>query len=360
MTKVFRLYPQLYSSCRTHVKEKIGNDAKPPSNKPDSPNQNWWKQLGLWGGIIGVAAIVAYGVKIIHPTTQVITFEKQPNLISKVSNVPNGNLKYGGSTTWSGLTDSLNSIIQQAHPDFDLEYERGEKNPRSDVGILMLIQGQLDFALSSEKEISEKLQRQAAQQNIKLGEIPIAQSLFALAVNPKLRISGLTNGQYSRINDGKVRNWKELGGPDQKINVYTTDAKKYLGKNASHIKVKDATDAFRKIEKDLGGLHEAAAALVVHQCGVKALKMGDNEAEFIAPYEGQLFSPEECLGGKRNRVDKNALDKGYPFVRPLSVVVVLDGGRRQKAGEAYAKMLLTAQAQEKILKLGYLKNSTQN
>jgi len=46
---------------------------------------------------------------------------------------------------------------------------------------------------------------------------------IAVVVNPSNRISDLTLEQVKEIFKGKVKNWKELGGVDAKINVYTRD-----------------------------------------------------------------------------------------------------------------------------------------
>ena len=53
----------------------------------------------------------------------------------------------------------------------------------------------------------------------------IAKDSVAIVVNPALTgVTDLTFEQVSKIFAGEITNWKDLGGPDHAINVYTREA----------------------------------------------------------------------------------------------------------------------------------------
>ena len=52
-------------------------------------------------------------------------------------------------------------------------------------------------------------------------EVIIAYDALAVIVNPSNPVSQLTRQQLEAIFRGKITNWKQLGGPDMKIIVYS-------------------------------------------------------------------------------------------------------------------------------------------
>jgi branched-chain amino acid transport system substrate-binding protein len=349
-------------------------ETQPPS-EPDSKPLRWLKpRLVAVGAVLGIAIAALWAIaqipsiqcrlsnscasepsKVLSPP-----LSKPDDLaaialpsIASVANVPTGKIRYGGSTAWAELRGAALPFIKQAFPNFQLEYQDPPNSrPYSEAGIAMLINGQLDIALSS-KGISSDLRKQAEQKGIKLKEIPVAINANAIAVHPSLNIPGLTIEQLNSIKSGRITNWKEVGGPDLKIQVYASD-ERYLS-GAKFVRVSNATDGIRKVSQDPGGFLRASAALVVPQCGVKALPLGLNADKLVAPYQLPLIPVEQCSEQNHNQVDVNTFRTGeYSDVEMLSVVIVEDGGAKQQAGEAYANMLLTAEGQQVVNKSGYL------
>jgi phosphate transport system substrate-binding protein len=59
---------------------------------------------------------------------------------------------------------------------------------------------------------------------------------------------------------------------------------------------------------------------------------------------------------QRNKLNVTAFQNGtYPITRQLFVIVKQNGQSDQKAGEAYANLLLTTQGQELISKAGFVR-----
>ncbi|MDD3473007.1 MAG: substrate-binding domain-containing protein, partial [Syntrophaceae bacterium] len=64
---------------------------------------------------------------------------------------------------------------------------------------------------------------QAEIEKFGLKSFPFAIDGVAVAVNPENPISELTSSEVQDIFSGKIKNWKDLGGKDAIINLYTRD-----------------------------------------------------------------------------------------------------------------------------------------
>lgn len=277
-----------------------------------------------------------------QPTQSITEF------FAQVQGVPKGVFKYGGSTTWASIRRDLDPAIQTVWPQFRLRYISSENGkPGSGTGIRMLLDNQLSIAQSSRSLKDTELQ-QAQQQGFTLKEIPVAIDGIVIAVNPQLNVPGLTIEQLNDIHAGKITNWNQVGGPDLKIKRYALEGDPGINFEV----VSNPTDALRRVATELGGMSEVSAPLAISQCTVKALPLGRGSDEFVLPYKLPLVPLNQCPA-KRNQVNTQAIQSGkYPLTRRLLVVVKQNGQIDQKAGEAYANLLLTTQGQELIEKAG--------
>lgn len=92
--------------------------------------------------------------------------------LAEVPNVPQGLFKYGGSTSFAPLrSQAIVTAIAQAHPQFKLLYIAPAENKQdSEVGIEMLIAGELSFAQSS-RQLKDSELAQARQLGFTLEQI---------------------------------------------------------------------------------------------------------------------------------------------------------------------------------------------
>lgn len=82
--------------------------------------------------------------------------------------------------------------------------------------------------------------------------------------------------------------------------------------------------------------------------------MGRNSNELVSPYKLPFIPLSQCPQ-QRNQVNVEAFLSGqYPLSRRLLVVIKQNNQLDQQAGEAYARLLLTAQGQELITKAGFV------
>jgi phosphate transport system substrate-binding protein len=231
----------------------------------------------------------------------------------------------------------------------------------------MLLEGQLAFSQSS-RSLEEEDYQQALLRGFSLSQIPVALEGIAIAVHPSLSIPGLNLNQLQDIYTGKITNWQEVGGSNQKITAYSRSVadsgtveffvKHVLGGNAlgQNVKFVDSTTTgLQKLSNDPGGIYYASAPQVVSQCGIKALPIAQQSTDFVSPYKEPLVLPADCFKQK-NQLNPEVFKTGeYPITRQLFVIIKQDGQIDQRAGEAYAHLLMTNEGQELLAKAGVIR-----
>lgn len=324
--------------------------------------------LSLVGGVYWWLAR-SYGIRLGSFTNN----QSQPNLKSSeetfksVKDVPSGLFSYGGSSTWAPIRTQADAAIETALPKFQLRYTNPTTGaPGSGTGIKMLLTNQLAFSQSS-RAVKDKEYQQAQQRGFKLEEIPVAIDGIAIAVNPKLNIPGLTLTQLKDIYTGKITNWQEVGGENQKIVPFSKISeggtveffvnnileKEKFGQNVE--KISTTTEGLRKVAQNKGGIYYASAPEVVGQCGIKPLPIGRTQSSLIPPYKEPYIPPSDCPQ-KRNQLNVDAFRSDeYPMTRRLFVVVKKNNQIDEKAGVAYANLLLTDRGQKLISEAGFVR-----
>jgi phosphate transport system substrate-binding protein len=282
--------------------------------------------------------------------------------LSGVSNIPSGSFRYGGSTTWATVRGLVDQPILAVHPDFKLTYTTPSTgSASSSSGVAMLLDGQIDFAQIA-RPLSPKELDSAKQKGITLRQIAVAIDGIAVAVNPSLTVPGLTLDQLRQIYLGTSTNWSQVGGPNLPIvpllRAGSGSIDVLLGSqqpSGSVIAAKTTTEALRKVSSTPGALYFTSAPEVVPQCTVKTLPIGQTAAQFIAAAQLPPIDPATCPK-QRNKVNIAAMKDGtYPLTRGLYVIIKQDNSPAQKAGEAYANLLLSNQGQELISKADFVR-----
>ena len=231
---------------------------------------------------------------ILTPHSGKINIPGEIATFGEVSQVQEGNFRYGGSTTFAPIRIVVDRQILSVFPKFQLIYvDPISGTPGSGKGIEMLIENQLTFSQSS-RSVKNEEQTKAQAKGFALQEISVAIDGIAIAVNPNLSVSGLTITQLKAIYTGKITNWQQLGGPNLVIIPYSRNlkdggtveffqdhvlSKESFGKNIQY--VYSTTPGLKKVSENLGGIYYASAPEVVPQCGIKPLPLGKKEGEWI-------------------------------------------------------------------------------
>ena len=128
-------------------------------------------------------------------------------------------LKIKGSDTVLPLSQKLAETFMKLNTDAKITVMGGG----SGVGIAAFLDGTTDIAMSSRKiKMSEKMKLQDAGKAYK--EVIIANDALSVIVNPANKVKQLTREQLEGIFTGKITNWKEVGGDDEKIVAYSRES----------------------------------------------------------------------------------------------------------------------------------------
>jgi len=213
----------------------------------------------------------------------------------------------------------------------------------SGVGISALIDGTTDIAMSSRKmKMTEKIKLSDAGKATK--ETIVAYDALAVVVNPANKVTQLTKEQLEGIFTGKIKNWKEVGGDDLAIVVYSRESssgtyeffKEHVMSNknyASSVLSMPATGSIiQSISQTKGAIGYVGYAYV--EKDVKAVKVSFNKGKtFVAPSLA------------------TAKDKSYPIVRPLYYYYL---NSSEKTLKPFVDFCLSAEGQKIVEQVGYI------
>jgi phosphate transport system substrate-binding protein len=212
----------------------------------------------------------------------------------------------------------------------------------SGVGIAALMDGSTDIAQSSRKiKFTEKTKMSEAGKQVR--EVIVAYDAIAVVVNPNNKVSQLSRAQLEGIFTGKIKNWKEVGGDDMKIIVYSRETssgtyeffKESVLKNknyASSVLSMPATGAIiQSVKQTKGAIGYVGLAYLNKE--VKALKVSYNGKTYVEPSVA------------------NAKNKTYPVVRPLYYYYEL---KKEKQVKPYIDFVLSSEGQNIVQNVGYI------
>ena len=92
----------------------------------------------------------------------------------------------------------------------------------SGTGITAMMDGNTDIAMSSRKiKLDERMALESAKKPFK--EVIVAHDALGVIVHQDNKVNKLTREQLEGIFTGKISNWKDLGGDDMKIVVYSRE-----------------------------------------------------------------------------------------------------------------------------------------
>jgi phosphate transport system substrate-binding protein len=213
----------------------------------------------------------------------------------------------------------------------------------SGVGISALLSGTTDICQASRSlKLDEKMKLNDAGKAFK--EKIIAYDALAVIVNPANKVSKLTREQLEGIFTGKITNWKEVGGDDSKIVVYSRETSSgtyeffkehVLNKKnyASSALLMPATGAIvQSVSQTKGAIGYVGLAYI--EKSVKAIQVSYDKGK-------TFFSPSV----------ESAKSKKYPITRPLYYYYL---ATTEKLVSPYVNFVLSPEGQKIVLNEGYV------
>ena len=209
-------------------------------------------------------------------------------------------------------SDTLLPLAQKAAENYS------EKNPSahvtvtgggSGVGLSALREGTTDIAMASRRiKFDERVRMQQAGRPVE--ELTVAFDALAVIVHPSNPVSRLTREQLEGIFRGKITNWKQVGGEDRKIVVYSreTSSGTYEFFKESVLKHRNYMPAV---------LSMPATGAIIQSVSQTPGAIGYVGLAYLNPEVKALAVSYDGGGSYVAPTFDNARSKSYPIVRPL-------------------------------------------
>ena len=241
-----------------------------------------------------------------------------------------------GSDTMVILVQRWAEDFMKKNPGMQIQVTGGG----SGTGLSALINGTTDIASSSRVIKEAEQDKLRSRFNTPGNEIAIAKDGVAFYVNDKNPIQSLTMEQLKQIYLGDITNWKEVGGPDAKIVVYSRE-----NSSGTYVFVKDhllSGEDFVASAQTLPGTAAVVNAVAKEKFGIgyggAAYGKGIRELKVKVGSEEVAPSLENVKSGK------------YPLSRDLYFYL-----RSKPGGEAkgFIDYCLSEPGQKIVSQVGY-------
>lgn len=243
-----------------------------------------------------------------------------------------------GSDTVLPIAQQTAEQFMKQHPDGRVTVTGGGTG----VGISALMDNTTDIAMASRPiKFSEKMKIKEAGEEVE--EVIVAYDALAVVVHPSNPVKQLTRKQLEDIFRGKITNWKQVGGEDQKIVVYSreTSSGTYEFFKESVLKNKNYM---------AGSLSMPATGAIIQSVSQTKGAIGYVGLAYVSPRIKTLSVSYDDTHYTTPSVE-NATNKSYPIVRPLYYYYNV---KNKDQVDPLLQFILSPQGQDIIKKSGYI------
>ena len=219
----------------------------------------------------------------------------------------------------------------------------------SGTGLSSLISGTCSIAMSS-RNIKEKEIALAKQKGVEPYEIKVALDGLAVVVNPANPVGKLTIDQLADIFSGKITNWKEVGGKDEKIVILSREVN-----SGTHVYFKE--HVLRKGKAD-GKEEFAPSALLLSSSQAIADEVSGNSAAIGYYGMGYISNKQKAISVAKDIKSEyvaptieNVLSGKYPISRPL---FCYSNGEPHDLIKKFVDYTLSKEGQEIVVKTDFV------
>jgi phosphate transport system substrate-binding protein len=250
-------------------------------------------------------------------------------------------LKINGSTTVNlPAAEAAEVLRNEKKMEIQLDTQGG-----SSGGISMLGEGLVHLGMSS-KHVSDDDRKKFPQCNYK--EIQVGEDAVALIVSKDVwegGVKSLSKDQAAGIYEGRIKNWKEVGGPDKRIAFFNKEPGRGTWEVFAHWVYGDSKKAPQASFPEVGGNEEARNKVSSTKGAVSQLSSSWADGKTV-------FALSLKVGDKDvYPTPENVASGDYPMSRPL---FLLSNGEPSGAAKEFAEFMLSPRGQEFVKKHGYL------
>lgn len=238
-----------------------------------------------------------------------------------------------GSTTVLPVAQGTLEAFMKANPGVQMSLSGGG----SGEGIKALIDKTTDIATSS-REIKDKEIELAKSKGVTPVAHVVAYDAIIPVVHPKNKVKNLSIDQLGQIYQGKITNWKEVGGDDLKIVVISRDSSSGTFESWDHFVMKKAKVTPKA--QMLASNGALVTAVSKNKYAIAYLGIG---------YVNKSVKPLQVNGITASL--QTAMSKEYPFSRELYMYT---NGEPQGAVAGYIAFVKSAQGQKIVAREGFV------
>lgn len=211
------------------------------------------------------------------------------------------------------------------------------------VGITALLEGTTDIAMASrELKTEEKLKFSEAKKEVEV--VTVAFDALAVILNPANKVEKLTREQLEKIYTGEIKNWKEVGGEDAKIIVYSRESSSGTYEFFKEEVMDKKNYAADVLSMPATGAIVQAVGQTKGAIGYVGLAYLNKEVKTVSVSydQGKTFVAPSVAAAK---------DKSYPIARPLFYMFDKTNAAKVKP---VVDFVLSEQGQKIVLEVGYI------
>lgn len=233
-----------------------------------------------------------------------------------------------------------------------------EKNPTdfiavtgggSGTGLAALISGTCDIAMSS-RNIKPKEIALAEAKGIRPLEIKVALDGLAVVVNPGNPVSGLTIDQLAGIFTGRISNWKEVGGRDERIVILSRETN-----SGTHVYFKEHVlrkgDPDSKEEFAPGALLLPSSQAIADEVAGNTAAIGYYGMGYISAAQKPIMVANDENSEYAPPVIENVISGRYPISRPLFLYT---NGHAEGLVKKFIDFCLSEEGQDIVLEIDFV------
>ncbi len=244
-----------------------------------------------------------------------------------------GDLRIDGSTTVLPIAQKGAEVYMKKNPSVKI-FVSGSG---SGTGIKALLDGTTDIADSSREAKGKEIEA-GKSKGVVLTPHKIALDGIVPVVHPSMKISNITTEQLRNIYNGKITNWKELGGPNRPISTVSRDT------SSGTYEVWE--------EKILKGDRVRPEALLVASNGQAVQTVAKNK--FAIGYIGIGYIDKSVKGlivNGKTASAKTVRDGSWPIARPLFMYT---NGRPAGVIAKFIDFMLSKEGQKVVNEVKYV------
>jgi phosphate transport system substrate-binding protein len=242
-------------------------------------------------------------------------------------------LKIDGSTTVLPIAQKAAEVFMKKNPSAKV-FVSGSG---SGTGIKALIDGTTNIATSS-REAKDKEVASAKEKGVALTAHKVALDGIVPVVHPSMKIADITTEQLRDIYNGKIKSWKDLGGPNRPISVVSRDT------SSGTYEVWE--------EKILKGDKVDAGALLVASNGQAVQTVAQNKFAIGYIGIGYIDKSVKVLKVSGKAASANSVrDSSWPISRPLFMYT---NGKPSGTIEKFIDFMLSKEGQKVVNEVKYV------